>query len=61
MSEKINRITDPIQSDDEAEGIRQGLARRKAIPPADLTPIMEEQIALDEARLMEWEDRTKRD
>ena len=50
-----NRVTDPIQSQEEADGLRAGLGMRKSISPADLTPVMEDQIALDEARLAQWD------
>lgn len=50
-----NRITDPIATQEEADGIRAGLEMRKSIPPADLTPVMEEALALDEARLAQWD------
>lgn len=53
-----NRVTDPITSEEEADGLREGLARRKAIPDAEMTPVMEEAIALDEVRLMHWESRS---
>ena len=55
VDEQSNRVTDPITDEDEANGFRAGLEMRKSIPPADLTPVMEEAIALDEARLMQWE------
>jgi hypothetical protein len=52
---KDNRTTDVIASQEEADGIRQGLERRKAIPDAELSPEIEEANALDEARLAQWE------
>jgi hypothetical protein len=53
--EETNRVTDPISNQDEADGLRASLAERKAIPPAELTPVQEEAIALDEARLAQWD------
>jgi hypothetical protein len=50
-----NRVTDPIQSQSEADGLRAGLGMRKAIPPDQLSPVMEDAIALDEARLAQWD------
>ena len=55
--DEINRVDDPIQSQKEADGLRAGLERRRTIPAADLSPQMEEQLALDEARLAEWDAR----
>lgn len=57
---EINRPTDPILSQEEADGIREGIERRKQIPPADLPPIFEEIMILDEARLMAWEQAQER-
>jgi len=50
-----NRTTDPIQNQTEAEGLRASLAERLAIPPADLTTVQEEAIAVDQARLAQWD------
>jgi hypothetical protein len=61
VDEQSNRVTDPITNEDEANGIRAGLEMRKSIPPGELTPVMEEAIALDEARLMQWESRPQED
>jgi hypothetical protein len=55
MEGKSNRVDDPIDTQEEADGLRQGLERRKSIPPADMTPVMEDAIALDEARLAQWD------
>lgn len=56
----INRVTNPIASQEEADGLRAALERRKNIEPPGLTPIMEEANAFDEARLAQWDAKQPR-
>jgi len=55
MEGENNRVSDAIASQEEAEGIRAGMEMRKSIPPGEMTPIMEDAIALDESRLAQWD------
>ncbi len=53
--EGTNRVTDPIATQEEADGLRASLQERQAIPPAEMTPVQEDAIALDQSRLAQWD------
>jgi hypothetical protein len=53
--EVVGRVEEPIASQEEADQVEARLAALQAVPPAEISPLLEELMVRETERLAAWE------